>query len=317
MMRDCGKILIFLGMLCLAGCRSGASASPAVPSPVYWESPTVSPTWMFPTPAVSWTPTIVPTGTPSQYTIREGDTLGSISAKTGVSVEAILEANPGLNPNALPIGKVILIPAPATKTPESQPSPTPVALQIGPGRCFLQTGGGKWCLALIANPGSNPVTSVMARFSLYADVTAAPSASHEVALPLSVLPAGMRMVAAAFFPPEEAAETILRVELTAAIQTPSAPEILPVEILSQTSASLTDGLEVGADFQIDPKASSPAKYVDAVLILLDSSGEPIGFRVEKIEGDFPPGKIRHLTLCAYILGGQLDSFQLVIQARSK
>jgi LysM repeat protein len=315
-MMNCRRVSFFLGVMCLAGCRSAVANPVAIPSPVYWESPTITPTMAFPTPAVSWTPTVAPTGTPAMYTIREGDTLGSIGAKFGVSAEDILAANPGLNPMALPIGKVIRIPAPATKTLASQPSPTPAALQVGPGRCFLQTSGGKWCLVLIANPGSDPVSGVMVRFSLYADSAETPSALQEVALPLSVLPASARMVAAAFFPPEEAADDILRVELTAAIRTASTPEILPVIMLSQTSTFLTGGLEVSAEFQIGREAASPAKHLDAVLTLFDSTGQPVGFRIVRSEGIFPPGQVQHLTLSAFVLAGQMETFELVIQARS-
>lgn len=47
---------------------------------------------------------------PTEHTIQAGDTLLDIAFEYNVSVEALLEANPSLNPSALRIGEVIVIP---------------------------------------------------------------------------------------------------------------------------------------------------------------------------------------------------------------
>ena len=39
------------------------------------------------------------------YTVRPGNTLSGIAAKTGVSVSTIMSLNPGLNPSALQTGQ--------------------------------------------------------------------------------------------------------------------------------------------------------------------------------------------------------------------
>ena len=45
------------------------------------------------------------------YTIESGDTFGRIATKVGVSVQAILDANPDVDPRRLSIGQAIHIPA--------------------------------------------------------------------------------------------------------------------------------------------------------------------------------------------------------------
>ena len=45
------------------------------------------------------------TTTAGVYVIQPGDTLGAISARTGVSVARIEQLNPGLNPSALQVGQ--------------------------------------------------------------------------------------------------------------------------------------------------------------------------------------------------------------------
>jgi LysM repeat protein len=51
--------------------------------------------------------------TGTQYTIAAGDTLFALASRYGVTVDAILAANPGLDPNSLQVGRIICIPTTA------------------------------------------------------------------------------------------------------------------------------------------------------------------------------------------------------------
>ncbi len=53
------------------------------------------------------------------YTIKQGDTFFSIARTYGISVDALIAANPGVDPNRLFIGQVICVPSP------TQPSTCP------------------------------------------------------------------------------------------------------------------------------------------------------------------------------------------------
>ncbi len=50
-----------------------------------------------------------PSGT-SEYTIRAGDTFFSIARRFNISVDALMRANPGVDPDRLQIGQVICVP---------------------------------------------------------------------------------------------------------------------------------------------------------------------------------------------------------------
>jgi len=301
----------------LLGCQPAVSATRDFPTPIRWESPSTTPSPVYPTRAVSLTPTLAPSPTPRTYTVRQGDTFGSIAAKFGIAVDDLINANPDVDPNALPIGQVLAIPTRPAGSETPQPTPTPVNLDIDPPYCYYQPSGGKWCLVLVRNPGSDPVSSVFVRFSLYASAALDPSASREVALPLTVLPAGTRTVAAVFFPPEEAQDEMVRVELISAIRTAEAPGILPLEILSEDPRPMTDSLEVAVEFQIDPGGEVPAKRLDMVLVLLDSSGRPVGFRILRSEGEWLAGSAHRLTISAFVLAGKMDTYELILQAREE
>lgn len=64
------------------------------------------------TPVSTPNPTPTPTPTPAafDYEIVAGDTLSDIAESFGTTVDAILELNPGLDPNTLQIGQIILVP---------------------------------------------------------------------------------------------------------------------------------------------------------------------------------------------------------------
>jgi LysM repeat protein len=67
----------------------------------------------------------IPPGAATEYTIKAGDTFSSIAPKHNVTVKALLEANPNVDPAKLQIGKTILIPPPTvTTTPTASSTPT-------------------------------------------------------------------------------------------------------------------------------------------------------------------------------------------------
>ena len=68
------------------------------------------------------------------YTIRAGDTLFALSQQFNISVQAIINANPGIDPNRLQIGQTICIPRPVTPTP---PCPNGFYYAIRPGDTFF------------------------------------------------------------------------------------------------------------------------------------------------------------------------------------
>ena len=51
----------------------------------------------------------------SEYVVVKGDNYTAIARKHGVTIAALKEANPAVEPNRIAIGQVLVIPAPATK----------------------------------------------------------------------------------------------------------------------------------------------------------------------------------------------------------
>jgi len=101
-------------------------------------------------------PPMCPRGT-FAYTIKAGDTLYMLAIRYNTTVEAILAANPGIDPNNLRIGQVICIP---------ETTPQPPMCPIGTFAYTIKAGDTLYMLAirynttveaiLAANPGLNP-----------------------------------------------------------------------------------------------------------------------------------------------------------------
>jgi LysM repeat protein len=141
---------------------------------------TVSPTKAAPpTPAAPSTSEILPVTCPKdtfRYTIQSGDTLWKLSQAYGVSVQNIIDANPGINADNLQIGSTLCIPTVQTVSPTKTVTPTPAApstSEILPVTCpqgtfryTIQSGDTLWKLSqaygvsvqsiLDVNPGINP-----------------------------------------------------------------------------------------------------------------------------------------------------------------
>jgi nucleoid-associated protein YgaU len=115
-------IVLFAAPFLYRGLTSGDGGAAASPTPVASASAGASA-------APSITP--VPSPSPTVYTVKAGDTLSRIAGKYGVTVDAIVKANPQIkDPNKLGLGDQLVIPpaeAPAitdSGTITSAPSPS-------------------------------------------------------------------------------------------------------------------------------------------------------------------------------------------------
>src|SRR5690554_6416800 len=106
-------------------------------------------------PSTTPPPTTCPEGT-RPYTIRAGDTFYSIARANNVSLDALIAANPGVNPDRLYIGQVICIPT--TTPPTTCPEGTrPYTIRAGDTFYSIARANNVSLDALIAaNPGVNP-----------------------------------------------------------------------------------------------------------------------------------------------------------------
>ena len=157
------------------GTLSAADVTPTI-------APTAALTFTLPTPivGVTVTPTLpatsVPTAVasppsttnPGTYTVQWGDWLNKIAAQFGVTSQALIAANPGINPNYITPGQVLNIPGGSSSGQTPAPAVTPVANPPASNPSTYTVQRGDWIYALArrfgvsvaalvgANPGINP-----------------------------------------------------------------------------------------------------------------------------------------------------------------
>jgi LysM repeat protein len=108
----------------LAGQPFGQPAQPLTPSAptnTAWPPTTLPPVDSFPA-----NPSNPPGGT-TEYSIKSGDIPARIAKDHGISLNALLQANPGLEPKKLKVGQKIQIPAPAAPSGGAAPGAEPSA----------------------------------------------------------------------------------------------------------------------------------------------------------------------------------------------
>jgi peptidoglycan endopeptidase LytE len=99
-----------------------APTVPGQPAPTAQQPPVLQPV----APPVQPVPTMAPPAATggTEYVIASGDTLGKIAKKNGLSLKALMDANPGINPKKLHIGQKVQLPgggaaAASTATPSA------------------------------------------------------------------------------------------------------------------------------------------------------------------------------------------------------
>lgn len=100
-----------------------------------------------------------PSGT-SPYTIKAGDTFYKISISHNVSLDALLAANPGVDPDRLCIGQIICIPEGPMPPPPTTSCPTLRIGSLGPSVRRLQQ--------LLGDRNYYPVLGADTQFALMA-----------------------------------------------------------------------------------------------------------------------------------------------------
>ncbi len=191
--------IYLVSAILLAGCSAPTTtpATPITPAPLVpfaTRTPTLPPAQDAPTP----TPLPTPTPTPRIHVLKGSDTLFGLAWLYGVSLEDLLAANPGIQPNALSVGATVIIP-PSISTPQAA-QPTPPITLSGLPDCYPTSDGGAWCFLVVTNTLDKPLESVSAAFTL-PDAISGQSATQTAITPLNLIPSGSRLPLMAFFPP--------------------------------------------------------------------------------------------------------------------
>ena len=163
------KKAVYLGMLLvvLVGC-SGIQTSDSLGEgrlTPYIIQTDISMPSEIPTVGTEKTSTPAPTAIPIIHIVALGETISSIALRYGVLMDALMEANPGVEPTALIVGDKLVIPA-YNNSQAAEVDPAILKnIQILVPECIQTRDGGLWCAGLIENQGQEDLEDIVVKFS--------------------------------------------------------------------------------------------------------------------------------------------------------
>lgn len=297
-------------LLVLAACGRATAPPPDLEPAAPYQ--TVSPSPSF-TPLPALTEILLPTPTPILYTVAKGDTLEAIANQYGVSLEALLGANPGLQPAALPVGTQLVIPADAVQT--AAPAPTPAPVPVRQARCWPESSGGLWCFALLQNEFAETLEDLSAQFILL-DRNGDEIASQAAYAPLDRLPAGASMPLGVHFPAPVDQQALPRLQVLTAIRLlPGEARYLSVmleNILVRVESSRRSAQVSGRVLLTAPGVRAATLRVLA--IAYDDAGNLVGFRRWEASKPLTEGESLTFELLVSSLGAGIERVEFLAEA---
>ncbi|MFH2101730.1 MAG: LysM peptidoglycan-binding domain-containing protein [Chloroflexota bacterium] len=256
-----------------------------------------------------------PTPTPVVYTVVGGDNLITIAGRFGVSLEALMVANPGVSATALSIGTELVIPVGGVALDD--PTPTPAVQVIRQARCWMDTTGGAWCFALVLNELYDLLENISAQFTVLS--TDGEELDSQVVFgSLNVLPGGYAMPLLAYFPPPLPREIGVRVQVLTAIRLfPNDPRYLSAsiqDVLVQISGSGRSA-QVSGRVHIAGDDEEGAGIVWVLATAFDNRGNVIGVRRWDSDSQVESGGMLPFGFQISSIGPPIDRVEFLVEAR--
>jgi LysM repeat protein len=259
--------------------------------------------------------TPLPSPTPFTYTIVAGDTMSQIAQKFNLSLDALLAANPHVDPNAMPLGHTLQIPSnPTNLAGEFTPTPAPVVVQQI--SCHPSLDGGMWCFALVHNDSSDFLENITAQVTLI-DSNSNSIASQTALLPLNILPPNSSLPVNAYFPPVVPSNAKSQVRILTAIQLlPGDARYLPATIVNTLVQVDWSGLTAQLNGAVHlPDSSKAARIVWVAAVAYNGRGDVVGVRRWESNNGLAAGGSLPFSFMISSVEGKIERVEFAVEAR--
>ncbi|MEJ2757289.1 MAG: LysM peptidoglycan-binding domain-containing protein [Anaerolineales bacterium] len=271
------------------------------------------------TPAPTATLPPLPTPTPFMHTIVENDTLIGIATFYGVTTEAIMTANPGIDPNFLSIGDQLIIPLPVAEVDgeDVTAQPQTLPLETGPVNCYRLRTEGWWCFFEVTNTLEQPAENITALVRLFG-AQGEDVAGQTVAALVNVLRPGEHLALAAYFPPPVGDWTEAQGQLLSAAQANQVDtRYLPVTLGEMQTLPLTeDGLGMTVSGSVQLPADASVEYVWVLATAYDADGAVVGVRRWEANPEQIAGGEGSFSLEIYSMGKPIERVDMLAESRA-
>ena len=338
------RFLLFSLILLLLGLSACATDTPvarqtltATPEVFPSDTPTESP---LPTETETATPspTITPTATPVYYEVQLNDDMYGIAFRYGLEPQALMTANPDVNPNAMVVGMQLLIPITPSPEPTATPTldaptatptsdaptatmteaatSTPQAVILQEPDCYPDAAGGLWCFVLATNGQDTDRENVSAQVTL-SDGEA--ERDENAIMPLNLLPAGAMLPLTAYFEGPLPGEYTVTAELGFFLPVmPDDVRYLPVEIIDATTAFNEDGdVATVTGTLVIPDDQREVQYAWVSATAFDAEGHILAVRRWEADAPVTTGSNLPFEISLYSFAGEIDRVSLLAEAQPK
>lgn len=255
--------------------------------------------------------------------------MGGIAWKYRVSLEALMAANPTVQPNIMSVGTRLVIPPSQTQSPggdspanadANPPTPTPVPVTAGNLRCAQVEDGGMWCMLPVRNTQDYPLEGFRAVFHL-AGQQPGTVLSQMAFLPLDRLEPGAWLPLAAYFPPEQTAQLTspyqTSSELLTAFPSPDDGRYLPAHLKKIKVLLAENGRSAELTADVIHEGPRNARRVWVAAVAYDSQGNMVGVRRWEKQGDQPleRGQALAVAMSVYSVFADIERVEMFVEAR--
>ena len=267
------------------------------------------------TQAVSSTPFIAPTSTPTIHIVAAGELMSSIALRYGVETAAIMAANPQINPNAMSIGTKLTIPS-QSGAGFTGTNATPEPITVGSLNCTRSRESGVWCFLLIKNEQKFPVENILARIVLSNSQTGQ-VADQLTTAPLNILYPGKALALSAYFPAPVPDPFQTSYEMVSALQIQDgSSRYLDTRLENQQINIESNALSARIYGEVSLTESSvSANQVWAAAIAYDVQGMVVGVRRWESAAPLTDGQKISFSFQVYSTGASITSVDVLVEAR--
>lgn len=285
------------------------------------DTPTQTPLptgFLSPTPS----PTITPTWTPIYYNVTDNDDMFGIALRYGISLEALKTANPTVNPYAMGIGTVLLIPL--TPKPETTPlptvaftpTPTPLYSKLYQPQCYQDALGGLTCFIQVENGFPSDLENV-GGLLVMTDTKTGEQRSEIAIMPLNLLKSGTTLPMLAYFkaPLPEKYTLTFDVDIILPVP-PDDMRYLETQIIDQQITFGTNNLSAKVNGKIELiDGSKAARSVWILAVAYNADGDVLGLRRWESPGAVSTNTSTSFDITVYSLGSEIDRISLYTEAK--
>ena len=238
----------------------------------------------------------------------------------GISPQAIMTANPTVNPRLMGAGTRLLIPvtpvpgATATATLALTPTATPPYAALHNPDCYPDASGGIWCFVLLENDQGGPLENVSADVTLESDEE---TLTKVAVMPLNLLPSGAALPLVVYFggPISENYEVSAEVSFLLPVM-PDNDRYLSVELFDQSIEFSDNGQHADiSGIAVLPEGAADPAYLWINATGYDADGRVVAVRKwESLEENLSAGDQIPFTFTLYSMVGEIDQVEILAEA---